>query len=198
MKIDLTLSAIVLILCLLFVTACEPKGSKIPISATTREQLANPALSTGETVPLTIVGYNYTDKDINDFYVDGTGGGNLYVSSASGGGGGSVCCSTYTIGSAPHEISLRWQSDACTYGTRVAEDGEVFYDIHSFYTTEAVKVNASASSTMPRYLEIHIFPDRPAQAYVTDEISPPRLSLDQNRRVNTPFRKCPNDAKPTE
>lgn len=150
MKFHLKLRLLVLLSCLLNATACEPKATKKPTFTTKTVQPAKANLPTGETAPLTIVGFNYTDKDINDFYVDGTGGGNLYVSSASGGGGGSVCCSSYTTGSFAPEINQRWQSDACPYGARVAEDAGVFNDIHSFYTVETVKINASVPMQLKR------------------------------------------------
>lgn len=192
MNFRLKLRALFLFPLLLYASACDPKGGKPPVSTTRPVSAALPA---GETVALTIVGFNYTNEEINDFYVDGTGGGNLYVSSASGGGGGSACCASYTIGTPAPEIELRWQSDACTYNSRVGTNGRIFNDIHSFYKKEIVKVNARVPKN-PHYLEIHIFSDRPAQAFITEDLSRPKVALDQNRRVNTPFRKCPDDAKP--
>jgi hypothetical protein len=43
---------------------------------------------------LVIIGYNYTSRYIDQFSVDGAGGGNLYVSGPSSGGGGIVCCAS--------------------------------------------------------------------------------------------------------
>ena len=176
---------------LLHATACQPKVAKklgAPAVA------AEPATPTGTTVDLTIMGFNYTDKDINEFFVDGTGGGNLSVSSASGGGGGSVCCALYTAGDPAPEIKVRWQSDACTYDIWHDAKGKEFSDIFSIYKAAAVKV--ASVSPNPRYLEIHIFPDSHVEAAITGELSSPRLALDQNRRINIPFRKCPNGTKP--
>ena len=176
---------------LLHATACQPKVAKETGSPPVA---AAPATPTGTTVDLTIMGFNYTDKNINAFSVDGNGGGNLSVSSASGGGGGSVCCAPYTAGDPAPTISVRWQFDACTYDIWHDEDGKEFSNIFSIYKTVAVK--AASVSTHPRYLEIHIFPDGHVEAAITGELSRPRLALDQNRRINIPFRKCPNGTKP--
>ena len=174
-------------------TGCQPKVPKKPGAAAVAIE---PAPPTGTSVELTIVGFNYTDKDINEFYADGNGGGNLFVSSASGGGGGSVCCALYTTGEPGPEFDVRWQSDACTYNIRHDRVGTEFNDIFSIYTSATVKV--ASVSPNPKYLEIHIFPDGHAEGAITDELSSPRLVLDQNRRVNAPFRKCPNGIRPSD
>ena len=176
---------------LLHATACHaktPQKPKLNVVA------AEAALPRGTTVDLTIMGFNYTDKDINEFFVDGTGGGNLAVSSASGGGGGSVCCALYTSGDPAPEVEVRWQSDACTYNIWHDNGGTEFHDIFSFYKSAVVNVSSVAAN--PKYLEIHIFPDGHVEAAITDRLSRPRLVLDQARRVNLPFRKCPNGTRP--
>lgn len=185
------LRSIFLMVFLLHVTACHPKVQKQLGSSAVA---AEPATPEGTSVSLTIMGFNYTDKDINEFFVDGTGGGNLSVSSASGGGGGSVCCASYTAGAPAPEVKVRWQFDACTYNIWHDEDGTEFNDIFSIYKTAAIKVGSVSPN--PRYLEIHIFPDGHVEAAITAELSSPRLVLDQNRRVNVPFRRCPNGTRP--
>jgi len=185
------LKFIIFIAFLLQATACQPK---VPRKFGAISTAAEPPPPTGTTLKLTIMGFNYSDKDINDFYVDGTGGGNLSVSSASGGGGGSMCCALYTTGNPAPNIRVRWQFDACTYNIRYDEDGTEFNDIFSIYKTATIRV-ATVSSN-PKYLEIHISPDGHVEAAITDEVSSPRLVLDQNRRVNIPFRKCPNGTRP--
>lgn len=63
-------------------------------------------------VSLALVGYNYTDRYIDTFSVDGQGGSNLFVSSPTSGGGGSVCCATYWPGLKDYKVKVRWQSGA--------------------------------------------------------------------------------------
>jgi hypothetical protein len=62
---------------------------------------------------LALTGYNYTDKSIDGFTVDGLGGGNLRVSGESNGGGGDVCCLSYLVGAKARTVKVRWQKSAC-------------------------------------------------------------------------------------
>ncbi|WP_409033040.1 DUF3304 domain-containing protein [Janthinobacterium sp. CG_23.3] len=80
-----------------------------------REFLLDTEPRIGNTVSLTITGYNYTNRYIDDFYVGSSGGGNLYVSSSNGGGGSSVCCASYVIGATLWKPIVRWQVGGCTY-----------------------------------------------------------------------------------
>lgn len=146
-------------------------------------------------VALTMMGYNYTDRDIRDFYVDGTNGGDISVSSTVGGGGGSVCCVSYGPNVSPFNIEVRWQADACRYNLHYASDGTQFFDIRKIYKRRTVNL-ARQGSGIPKYLEIHIFPDEHVEAAVTAEPSPPRLVLDSRRRITAPFRNCPDDQQP--
>ena len=155
-----------LMLLLLHASACH---SQVGHKAAAPAAAAEPAIRPGTTVPLTIMGFNYTDRNINDFTVDGTSGGNLFVSSAGGGGGVSVCCSSYTTATPAPEIKVHWQSDACLYNIW-HEKGREYSDIRSSYRTQLVKVESV--STNPKYLEIHIFPDGHVEAAITDSISP--------------------------
>lgn len=50
-----------------------------------------------EPVGLTLSGYNYTNRYIDQFSVNGIGGGNLHVSTVTS-GGTNVCCFSYTPG----------------------------------------------------------------------------------------------------
>jgi hypothetical protein len=73
------------------------------------------AVRDGERVNLTITGFNYTSRYIDEFSVNGQGGGNLYVSGPTSGGGGSICCVSYVKGAAAPRIIVRWQSGGCMY-----------------------------------------------------------------------------------
>ena len=76
-----------------------------------QDKVASPSVGPkhGEFVSLTITGYNYTNKYIDEFFVDGNGGLNLFVSSATSGGGGSVRCVKYIIGATLWKPEIRWQ-----------------------------------------------------------------------------------------
>ena len=147
-----------------------------------------------EAVPLAIVGYNYTNRYIDSFSVNGQGGGNLYVSSAHGGGGGTVCCVQYRPGTRLNTVTVRWQSGACYY-REVSSSNEVFYSLHSFFKEQEVVV---ADSVPPKaaYLEVHFYPDGSVQAAVTAQASAPRLALDKAREDKSKYPRCPNEEQP--
>ena len=191
MKLPKILKCMVLIGLLLHGSACHPK---VPKKTGSQAVIASRANAPGTPKSLAIVGFNYTNKDINEFFVDESGGGNLNVSSASGGGGGSVCCADYVTGSPAPEIKVRWQHDACRYDVWEDEDGKELGSIFSIYKTAVVRV--SSVSPNPHYLEVHIFPDDNVEAAITDELSTPRLVLDQNRRITSPFGTCANGIRP--
>ena len=65
---------------------------------------------------LTLMGYNYTDHYIDNYYVDGVWGGNVFLSTEEAGGGKSTCCVKWKKGTKlPVTVRVRWQSDACRY-----------------------------------------------------------------------------------
>lgn len=69
-----------------------------------------------EYVTLDLIGYNYTDRHISDYDVDGQGGGDVRLSSPTSGGGGIVCCVRLATGEEdPIIVRVRWQVDGCTY-----------------------------------------------------------------------------------
>ena len=63
-----------LILLMLFLVHGSACHSKVAHKAAAPAAAADPAIRPGTTVPLTIVGFNYTDRNINEFTVDGAGG----------------------------------------------------------------------------------------------------------------------------
>lgn len=153
-------------------------------------------ISEGTEVSLTLTGYNYTNRYIDEFSVNGNGGGNLFVSSTSSGGGGSVCC-VRRIKGAIRPVKIRWQSDACIYHTRLEGRNETFEHIHSYFSEVVVPV-ASDDPDHPRYFEVHFFPDGHVEAAVTEAPSSPRIELPKEREDKTNFRRCPNDKKPDQ
>lgn len=151
--------------------------------------------NSSDIVSLTITGYNYTDRYINDFFVGSSSGGNVFVSSPNGGGGSSFCCATYVIGATLWKPLIRWQVGGCTFNRRKDSYGEVFFNIHHFYreleTTLDPKIPVN-----PKYLEVHFYPDGHVETAITELPSRPRLLLSAEREDKTPYKICPNNKEP--
>jgi hypothetical protein len=143
-----------------------------------------------------IVGFNYTDRHIDSFTVNGTGGGNVFLSSQTSGGGKSACCATVSSAmSDEYRIRVRWQIDGCTYITRSPVTGEVSKDIFPYFKEADVPLTFPIN-TKPQHLEIHFYPDGTVGAQVTESLSLPRILLDDRRSDMSNFPRCPNDEKP--
>lgn len=149
----------------------------------------------GTEVSLTITGYNYTNKYIDEFYVESSSGGNLHVSSPNGGGGSSFCCYTYIMGASLWKPMVRWHVGGCAYNTRKDSYGDVFFDIHRFYRTVEATLNPDIPNN-PRYIEVHFYPDGHVETAITALPSGPRLSLSADREDRSPIKPCPNDLRP--
>lgn len=162
-----------------------------------QDKVASPSVGPkhGEFVSLTITGYNYTNKYIDEFFVDGNGGLNLFVSSATSGGGGSVCCVKYIIGATLWKPEIRWQVGGCTYNSRKDRYGKSFSDIHHFYKEVEAPLDVKIPGN-PKYLEVHFYPDGHVETAMTELPSPPRLALSADREDKTPYQVCPQDKKP--
>lgn len=149
-----------------------------------------------EYVTLDLLGYNYTDRHINDYDVDGQGGGIIQMSSPTSGGSGSVCCVRLAIGrSTPIIVRVRWQVDGCTYLMRSERTGNTQRIYHYFYKEEYVEV-PPPKGIKPSHLESHFYPDGSVRVMLTADMSLPRLSLNESRSDKSKFPKCKNDKKP--
>lgn len=151
----------------------------------------------GTEVNLTLTGYNYTNRSIDDFSVDGQGGGNIHVSGPGGGGGGDVCCVSYITGVKKWTLNVRWQVDACRYNQRLDSSGQELFELYSFYKEAEVKIDPNIADR-PNYLEIHFYPDGHVEAAVTEHSSPPRLILSKDREDKSHFKQCKNGKRPEE
>lgn len=149
-----------------------------------------------EYVTLDLIGYNYTDRDINDYDVDGQGGGIVAMSSPTSGGSGSVCCVRLAIRrSSPKIVRVRWQVDGCTYLMRSEFTGSTQRMSHYFYKEAYVEVRRP-KGTKFSHLESHFYPDGSVVVRITKDISLPLLSLNESRPDKSKFPKCKNDKKP--
>ena len=169
----------------------------IVLVAGCRERGAAPRIvpNHGNHVSLTITSYNYTDRYIDSFSVDGNGGANIFVSSPTSGGGGSACCVKYMIGASLWKPEIRWQVKGCTYNSRKDRYGASFYDVHHFFKVVEASLDPKIPDS-PKYLEVHFYPDGHVETAMTEVPSPPRLALSADREDKSPYPICPNDKKP--
>ena len=149
----------------------------------------------GSRVGLTMVAYNYTDRYIDTYSVNGNGGGNVFVSGPGGGGGGTTCCVSFITGPGEWNVKVRWQIGACTYISYVDSKGVDQREIHSFFKEVKVPVKKPFPDN-PKYFETHFYADGHVEAAITEERSDPRLILNEERDLRTPYPRCPNDKKP--
>lgn len=153
-------------------------------------------VNSGKHVLLSIVGYNYTDRYIDSFTVNGAGGGNIFVSSASSGGGGIECCVRLNAANARlPPVRVRWQVGGCTYLTTSRISGETFENTFPYFREADVKINVRTKAT-PEQLEIHFYKDGRVVAELTESLSQPHVALDESRADKSSYPRCPNDKKP--
>lgn len=149
-----------------------------------------------EYVTLDLIGYNYTDRHIGNYDVDGQSGGDVRLSSPTSGGGGIVCCVRLAMGkSGPIIVRVRWQVDGCTYLMRSAFTGATQRMSHYFFKEEYVEV-PRPKGIKPSHLETHFYPNGSVVVRLTDDMSFPLLSLNEARPDKSKFPKCKNDKKP--
>jgi hypothetical protein len=172
--------------------ACSERGA-----ATEKVRKGEPVRPYVTKVELTLTGYNYTNRQIDQFSVNSNGGGNLYVSSPTSGGGGSTCCVTYVVGVPRWKVLVRWQADACTYNNAIESNGDRFYEIYYYFKESEVDVSPSFPDR-PKNFEVHFYPDGHVEAAVSEHESAPRLKLRKEREDKTPYKPCPNDKRPEE
>lgn len=144
---------------------------------------------------LGLVGYNYTDREIENYSVDGVSGGYIRKSSPTSGGSGITCCVRLlkelngTI-----QVKVRWQVDGCRYLIKDF-DGKAETARHFFYREEEVSVTIPLGKTIA-YLETHFYPNGRPQVKLSEYSSLPALALDKKRPDRSLFPRCKNDQQP--
>jgi hypothetical protein len=147
---------------------------------------------------LGLVGYNYTDRHISDYTVNGAGGADVRLSSPTGGGSGITCCVRLKKQSIiTPRVKVRWQYDGCVYFMKNDRTGATDWVRHYYYKEAEVDLQRADSGT-PGYVETHFYPDGTVQVFSTDYFSGPRLILDPQRDDKSSFPKCKDDEKPKE
>jgi Protein of unknown function (DUF3304) len=102
--------------------------------------------SAEDTRSVTVVGYNYTERPIYTFSVNGAGGSNLFAKEKHGGGAFS-CCTEITVGK-PAVIKWVYDTTEKQYEAGLREEN------HSTTITVPPPTVSEAS-----YLEVHFYPD---------------------------------------
>ena len=147
---------------------------------------------------LGLVGYNYTDRHISSYTVNGAGGLDVIMSSPTGGGSGITCCVKLKKKSVIHpRVKVRWQYDGCLYFMKNDRTGATDWVRHYYYKEAEVDLQR-ADSGVPEYIETHFYPNGTVQVRSTDDFSDPDLKLDPRRADKSFFSKCKNNEKPQE
>lgn len=147
---------------------------------------------------LGLVGYNYTDRHISAYSVDGADGGHINLSSPTSGGSGVSCCVKFSkTNSKPIRIKVRWQVDGCTHLIKDDTTGKTDR-VRYYYYREAEVEAQRAYRVEPNYIETHFFPNGLVEVRLTEQGSDPLLNLSDRRQDRSYFPKCKDDRKPDE
>lgn len=172
--------------------ACQPRGTqqepatesafRVPPPHEARDPLDTDG---GKRIVLTVVGINNTNRDIDDFSVNGAGGGNLRA----GSGGGGSCCSSIPkdIPWDLLEFKVRWTAGGCMRKMKFS-NGEPYETIEYFYKEKLVKLTDPLPSK-PSDLEVHFFPGERIEVRITEIGSLP-LPFDKSKEDLTPPPIC--------
>ncbi|WP_081771677.1 DUF3304 domain-containing protein [Paraburkholderia nodosa] len=125
---------------------------------------------------LAIIGYNYTDRAIADFSVNGQGGSNVELSTPDAGGGKESCCVVMNSDTkTPIWVDVDYKMSALeSYPPRK------IIEPSAPYRKARVEVTGPVPQD-PSYIEIHFYPDGHIEAALSgrDGPSPPRLKLER-------------------
>lgn len=118
---------------------------------------------------LSITGYNYTNRYIDGFSVDGQGGGNVLISEDDAGGGGTVCCILLRPDQElPVKMHVEW-----TYGVEGdLRTGKIFRQ------PETHRADVDLKGPIPKdptVFAVHFYPDHTVQVEVAADYPKPRL-----------------------
>ena len=125
---------------------------------------------------LGITGYNYTNRYIDGFSVDGQGGTNL---GANTNGSGEACCILFRPGaSLPVKVHVEW-----TYGERWNHIKGV--KLQEAETHQAdVELNGPVPNA-PTIFVVHFYPDNTVQVEVAADYPEPRIKRSKLNKTGT-------------
>ncbi len=142
---------------------------------------------------LGLVGYNYTDRHISAYSINGAGGGHINLSSPTSGGSGVACCARVSKKTLePILIKVRWQVDGCKTVESNPRTGASAEIKHFFYKEAEITIPPTAIERQ-RYFETHFYPDGSVQVNLTQRASEPRIILDAKRADKSFFPRCKNE-----
>ena len=118
---------------------------------------------------LAITGYNYTDRYIDGFSVNGQGGSNVLLSDDADGGGKTTCCIVWRPGTAlPVTIVVEW-----TYGYE--KDFDTGQLLREAETHRAEVELTGPVPEHPTVFVVHFYPNNTVQLEVAEDYPKPRL-----------------------
>jgi hypothetical protein len=145
-----------------------------------------------EYVLLGLVGYNYTDRHISEYSVNGASGGHINLSSPTSGGSGGTCClKILKHNSTPIQVMVRWQVDGCMELERNPRTGATGERPIYYYKERYVDVESFAIKN-PAYVETHFHPNGRVQVRLVEHESSPILARDEKRPDKSFFPRCEN------
>lgn len=158
----------------------------------------SPKTQNADHMLLGLVGYNYTDRHISNYSVNGADGGDVIMSSPTSGGSGVSCClrlSNKQVGLL--RLKVRWQVDGCVYLIKDNSTGKADKVRHYFYREVDANVQRPVGASS-KYVETHFYPDGSVKVLLTKNMSSPLLVLDERRPDKSSFPRCKDDEKPEE
>jgi hypothetical protein len=135
---------------------------------------------------LGIIGYNYTNRTIDGFSIDGHGGGDIRVSSPTSGGGGTMCCVLLSKKPTwPIQVLVRWQSGGCRVYDKKRPSGR------NYYAYKELKVNVEkGASAYPSDIGVHFYPDGSVRVRLSEGSGMPLLQLSESRLIDDYLPEC--------
>ncbi len=160
--------------------ACQPvtsPESKAQAQEATRSASASAPIQRaprGTRFPLTIIGYNYTQRNISSFSVNYAGGDLVEA----GGVSGSVCCGSWVEGDPrPTRFKVEWVTTVCVDPEDPSQPPVWLKTYRKERRSEWVNFQGPVPAK-PHYLEAHFFPDGKVEIAITEQSSEPRLRVD--------------------
>ncbi len=156
------------------VTSPEPKAQAQEVTRTASASAPIQRAPRGTRFPLTIIGYNYTQRNISSFSVNYAGGDLVEA----GGVSGSVCCGNWVEGDPlPTRFKVEWVAHSCEKPMGANEPPRRTKHIRRTSHAEWVEFHGPVPPK-PHYLEAHFFPDGKVEIAITEQSSEPRLRVD--------------------